>query len=244
GFTCTAAGACSCPGTVCGSACCAAGQICISGQCCNPNWRADFPGTFLKGIAADSDGTFIVAGSVGAGLDLADGHQALAIQIDACGREVDREAFMPTGAVRARANTVAVSRTNAYVAGVMGPSVSSGGASDGFVTRLAKSPLPVGLFVEVHIGLRGGDLNDEIGDVAIADDGSLWFAGVSEAAPAWANHCAWTVKGNAATGAACGWNPFGDCTADSAWGMAAVPSERRVYLAGRRGARAFLAGWS
>jgi hypothetical protein len=37
GYTCTAAGACSCGGTVCGSSCCTAGQLCLGGTCCTPS---------------------------------------------------------------------------------------------------------------------------------------------------------------------------------------------------------------
>ena len=246
GFTCSAAGTCSCAGTVCGTtACCSVGQTCISGLCCDTaTWRASFPFTFLKGLAVDSDGTLFVTGKQGTALPVSDGDQVITIALDACGRELRRGTFLPTGAARAVGNAVAVAGPSVYVVGFQAPAVSAGDVGDGFAARLFKASLGL----EVSVPLYGSPHNDEVGDIAVAADGNLWAVGAGDttSAPPSPVHFAWVIKGNPLTGEACGWDPFaptGD-TYDAAWGVAAPPGAGRIYLAGGHDNLGFLTSYA
>ncbi len=166
----------------------------------------------------------------------------MVLEVDACGREVRRGTFLPSGAVRGIANDVVVAAPYLYVVGFQAPAVSAGDRGEGFAARLFQASLGL----DVVIPLRGSDLNDAVNAVAVAPDGALWGVGVLNytAGPPWATHCAWTIKADGATGAACGSNPFANCTYDGINDIQASATTGRLHVAGRRGSDAFTTSYA
>jgi hypothetical protein len=227
----------------CGGACCPGSGACISGACCpDPTWRVAFAGTFLRGLARDVDGTIYVTGKRGPTMQIADGDEVFVAALDACGGEPRQTAFLPEGAVRGQGNALAVSGAYLYVVGLQAPAVAAGDVAEGLGARLLKASLGVDWTMTLH----GSDANDEVTDLALADDGTPWAVGVAGTTtiPPYAFHSAWVIKADPDSGEACGWDPFapsGD-TFDAGWGIAAAGG--RLHVTGRRDAAGFLTSYA
>ncbi len=225
GLTCSATGTCTCSGTVCGAACCPAGDACISGACCDERWTYSFTATKVVDLALDPDGTIYAAG-IQSG-------QVYVIALDACGARLRDAAFaLPSTTATAGAHLTAAG-SDLYVVSQFTEAGTDPG--DGMWARLDKASL-----ARTWVQRLDGDpaYSDDVYRIAVADDGNIWMAGVMGSGAATTR--AWGLKGTSA-GSVCGWDVFPGTAARA---LANLSAGGRIWLTGVRGVETFLTSYA
>jgi len=167
-------------------------------------------GDHAAGVVLDSHGDLIV------GATKAD--QAWVARLSACTGDQLGQRTIDDGYSSSRVQELTRSGDAVYVVG----RATAGGQQDGLWARLDASSLSVA-WTSL---LAGSDVLDELWDVDVASDGSVWLSGLTDVDT---GGKPWVVKGNS-SGAACEFDPF-----DGAYGttraLTATPSG--VYVAGQ-----------
>lgn len=199
----------------CGSTCppgCGVDQRCTAtGQCedCPSTWLQQV-GDHAPALVLDADGDLIV------GATLAD--QAWVARLSACTGEQLAQRTINDGYASSRVQELTRSGDAVYVVG----RATVGTQQDGLWARLDASNLSL-TWANV---VQGSDVPDELWDVDVASDGSVWFSGLTDIGT---GVKAWVVKGDA-SGASCDFDPFGGASG-TAHALEATPSG--VYVAGQ-----------